>query len=226
VHIPIDKFQHLDRLFKGLFFREALVELEGLLNLVSHCKNGVEGGHGLLEDHGDPIPPDLPHLILREGEKVLPLEQDLSGHHPSGRHGDKAKNGEGCHTLPASGLADNAQGFALGQSISDSVHGLRHPFIGEEVGLQVLDLEKGLVIHARGLPCSRNSGLTIPQLSIFFKIIFSHGHGSRLRAESIHLPARSRFGEGRARKHGHQHATLARDPVRLNTSSDSPSPGQ
>ena len=62
----------------GLLLGGLAVEQDALGDLFAHGVDGVQGGHGLLEDHGDLIAPDLLHLPLRELEQVPALKEDLA----------------------------------------------------------------------------------------------------------------------------------------------------
>jgi hypothetical protein len=47
-------------------------------DLISHPENRVEGRHGLLEDHGNPVASDGIHFFLGKREQVHSLEEDPS----------------------------------------------------------------------------------------------------------------------------------------------------
>ena len=73
-----DVRENLDGLLVCLGLREVLVDADGLANLVPDGEDGVEARHGVLEDHGDVVAPNLLHPLLRHLEEVLALEEDLT----------------------------------------------------------------------------------------------------------------------------------------------------
>ena len=56
------------------------VRLDGFDDLPTHAVHRVQNVHGGLEDHGDAPPPQEPHLLLGQGQNVLPVQE-----HPAGR---------------------------------------------------------------------------------------------------------------------------------------------
>jgi hypothetical protein len=48
-------------------------------NLIADSSQGIERRHRLLKDHADARPADLAHVSIAEPEKILALQQDLSG---------------------------------------------------------------------------------------------------------------------------------------------------
>ena len=63
---------------RGPGFWRHLVEEDGLDDLAADGENGVEGGHGFLEDHGDLAAADGLHVVFGELEEVLALEKDAA----------------------------------------------------------------------------------------------------------------------------------------------------
>ena len=57
-----------------------MVGEEGFGDLVADAQDRVEGGHGLLEDHGDAAAAEAAHGRLGEGEEGLAVEGDGAGH--------------------------------------------------------------------------------------------------------------------------------------------------
>ena len=50
----------------------------GLADLVTDLEDRVHGVHRALEHDRDSLPPNIPHLRLRELDEILPLEHDLT----------------------------------------------------------------------------------------------------------------------------------------------------
>ena len=137
-----DQLEHIDRPFARRRARELLVQADDLLHLVAHRVGRVEGGHGLLKDHGDAVAADAAHLGLGQLHQVLPLEQDLAAGDPARRGGDETHDGVGGDALAAAGLAHQAQGLAGQNGQAHVVDRLGGVAAHREIGPQVLDLEQ------------------------------------------------------------------------------------
>ena len=122
---------------------QAKVHFQGLGELAPDAEDGVEGGHGFLEDHSDVPAAAASHTVLAELEEVFAFEQHLAVDYLARRLGDEAHEGEGADGLAAPALADEAHGLPGLQRIGDAVDGLDHAVLGVEIGLEVLDLQKG-----------------------------------------------------------------------------------
>ena len=85
---------------------------DALHDLVLDPVNRVEGGHGLLEDHGDLVAPDGLHLLFGHLGQVLAVEQDLAVADPAGLF-DKTHDGEGGDALSGAGLSHYSQDLAF-----------------------------------------------------------------------------------------------------------------
>ena len=117
------------------------VGLQGLAYLPADGQHGVEGGHGVLEDHGDLVAADVGHLVVVVIEDVLAAEVDLALDDLAGRVGYEAHDGEGGDALAGARLAHDAQGLTLVQVEGDAVHGPHDSVGGEELGFQVFDYQ-------------------------------------------------------------------------------------
>ena len=84
-------------------------------------------------------------------------EQDPPAGDPPGRvhQADDRKAGDG---LAGAGLSHEAQDLTPTDSEADAVHRLYHTRLGEEVGLQILDRQGGVIVgHGRN-PTSAGAG--------------------------------------------------------------------
>ena len=61
------------------------MEADGFDDLLADGEDGIEGGHRLLEDHGDVAAADRLHLFFGELEEVAALEEDLATEDFAGR---------------------------------------------------------------------------------------------------------------------------------------------
>lgn len=97
-----------------------VVGLEGFGDLGADGHDRVEGGHGLLEDHGDVAAAVAAHGGFGEGEEVCAVEVDAACDGCGG--GEEAKQGEGGGGFAGAGFSDEAQGFARGDREGDAVN--------------------------------------------------------------------------------------------------------
>ena len=132
----------LDLYVADLKAAEALVAGEGFGKLGAHPEVGVEGGHGVLEDHADALAADGPKGAFAAVQEVDAAEACLAGFDASGRAGDQAQEGEAGDALAGTGLADDAEGLAAFEAERDPLHGADDSVPGVEADGQVLDLEQ------------------------------------------------------------------------------------
>lgn len=95
-------------------FAEPLVQAEYGADLVADAEDGVEGGHGLLENHGNVVTADFAHFGLRERDQILTVEEYFSVDDFSRWIGNESEDGEGGHAFSAAGFAYEGEGLACG----------------------------------------------------------------------------------------------------------------
>ena len=90
---------------------QAPVQTQDLGHLVADGEHRVQGGHGLLKDHGDAVAPDLAQPRLGAIGQVFPQEADLA--RDSSGLGDRqeAQDGHGGDGLAAARFPHQTQGF-------------------------------------------------------------------------------------------------------------------
>ena len=144
-----------------------------LVELLTDGEHGIQGGHGFLEDHGDLLAPDAVDLMdghfgdvvdlflglvfpcpVLDGIAVLiffvflAVEADGALHDLTAGALDQAHDGHGGHGLAAAGLTHNTHNGVLGHIVADTVDGFDHALLGEEVGVQILNLQDGVgILH-------------------------------------------------------------------------------
>src|SRR5690606_22805898 len=109
---------------------------------------GIEGGHRLLEDHGDVVAAHPAQVGLVAVEQVLAPEQHLPGRMAGGRVGEQFQHRERRHRLAGTGFAGqrhrlplaNVEGYAVDRQ--DLLLAL------PELDRQVADGEKGARVHS------------------------------------------------------------------------------
>ena len=109
-----------------------LVEAEHLVHLVLDGVDWIEGGHGVLKDHGDVAATDLVHLLLALAQQVLSVKFDLIGL-DFARWVAELDQGKAGDALAAA-LPHHAQHLALLHGEADVVYRFDYAFEGVEVG--------------------------------------------------------------------------------------------
>jgi len=99
-----------------------VVGADGLGDLRADRHHRVQGGHRLLEDHGDLAAAVAAHGLRAEAEQVGAAEADAPGH--AGGWGQQAKDRERGGGLARAGLADQAEGLAGVDRERDALDGL------------------------------------------------------------------------------------------------------
>ena len=112
-----------------------MVGLDGFGDLGSDGHDGVEGGHGLLEDHGDVAATVAAHGFFGEGEEGFSRKGNVSSDLSGGW--EEAEDAEGGGGFAGAGFADEAEGFAGIDMEGDVVDSL----MGAEADGQVGDFE-------------------------------------------------------------------------------------
>ena len=138
-----DRPQHLDGPVVRFPPAEALVQADGLADLVADRVDRVERGHRLLEDHRDIVAAHLAHPRLGRVEQVFAGKADGALGDPARRHRHQPHDGERRHALAAAGFADDAQRPARRQIEAQAVDHPRDRAVLEiEFDRQSLDLEQ------------------------------------------------------------------------------------
>ena len=139
--------QHLEDLGVGLGPLETLVEDDGLLDLVADGLERVEGGHGVLHDHGDlPAADGAPLLVGGVPGQVLAVVADLPGRDRAVGV-QKAHKGLGKHALAGARLAHDGQALPPVDVQGDPADGVEHLAPQGEFHVQVPDGQNGLSFH-------------------------------------------------------------------------------
>ena len=106
--------------------------------LLTDLDNGVQGGHGVLEDHGDLIAADLVEGLLVDLQQILTIIDDLTGL-GDGVGSLNTQNGLGGNRLTGTGLTNDGKGLALSQIEADVADSLNLAVAGAERDLKISD---------------------------------------------------------------------------------------
>ena len=95
------QLQHLARAIPGGPPREAEVALHALGDLRADGEHGVEAGHRLLEDHGDPAAAHGAHRLDGQRRQLLAVEHDRAADDAPGLRRDQPQDRQRRHRLAA-----------------------------------------------------------------------------------------------------------------------------
>ena len=119
------------------------VDDQHLLDLAAHGHQRVEGRHRLLEDHGELFAPQHATLLARQGQQIVPAEQDRSGRGVHPRLGQQPHHRACGQGFARSALADDADDLAIRhcrRQVFDRVHPVR---AGGQGDVQTADIQQG-----------------------------------------------------------------------------------
>ncbi len=122
----------------------ALVDPDRLGDLIADREERVQRGHRVLEDHGDALAADVPHLGIGFLEKVFSLESDLPADDLR-RGRQEPQDGEREGRLARAGFSDDAERLAGPDGQRDLVHRSHHARAtgAHVVGREIAQLEQG-----------------------------------------------------------------------------------
>ena len=118
-----------------------LVEVQHLGNLFLNGIERIQGGHRILEHHGDRLASDFHHFPFALFADVLALEKNFLRFHHTGRL-DQFQNGKAANGFAAARLAHDAQHLSLIQGKANAVHRLDYTAESVEIGSQVFHLQQ------------------------------------------------------------------------------------
>ena len=148
------QLQHLLCFLPCVLFADFIVCCDGFHDLVSHRVDGIEGGHGILEDHSAVSAAEVFHLLGSIFGNILSLEQyfalcDVTVSIQNLHDGIRRDRFAG------TGLAYDTKALALFQCVGNTVNCLDFSLIGLEGSMKVNDLQKRCVLFCiltHGLP--------------------------------------------------------------------------
>ena len=124
-----DERQDLLGAVPSLLLRGSQVGPQRAGDLVSDRHGGVEGGHGVLEDHGHLRAPEFPHLGLAQGGELLASKADAAAHDLPARR-QQAHDRYSGHGLSAPGLTHQPDRFAGANRERHTTHRVHVPRSG------------------------------------------------------------------------------------------------
>ena len=137
----------INRPFRQVSVAALLVRAQCLDHLVANGKDRVQRGLWVLKDHRYLAAPDLPHLLVRKGDKIFTVKDHLARDDPGGGPGNYSQQGAGGHGLAATGFAHNAQRLSLPKGEAHPVNCLGDAPTVEEVGVEVSNIQDYVIGH-------------------------------------------------------------------------------
>ncbi len=119
-----DARQQIDGPFPRLLRRQTAVADEHLGDLIADRQAGVERGHRLLEDHGQPVAAQIAHVVIGKLKQIAAVE-----HHRAvdlGVFRQQAHQRERRDALAAAGFADDAESGSERDGEIDLIDCMRH----------------------------------------------------------------------------------------------------
>ena len=113
------------------------MQQDGFHQLMADGIGGVQGGHGVLEDDGNLVAPDILHFLFGNTHQLLAVHLDGAGDDLAGLF-QNLHNGVSGNGLAGAGLPHNAQDLAPVQIKGDAVDGLDFTHGGEKRGMQIV----------------------------------------------------------------------------------------
>jgi hypothetical protein len=167
----------------------------------------VQRRHRILEDHRDPVPSDVLHLVLgRLGEIARPLafrrKEDLAADDATGRILDQAHDRQARHALARPALAHDPQHLAPVHRERDAVDRLDGAFFAEEVRAEIFYLEDR---HRQLIPLPRASPSVGAYLGLGARSLASRPPVSILPHLGVQRVAQTVAEEVEAKKRERQH---------------------
>ena len=138
VHLLLQGLEHGVHLGLGLPAGGLVLQQHGLGQLLADAHDGVQGGQGVLEDHGDLIATDPVELVLADLQQVLAAVEDLTAI-DDGVAGQDAHDGAAGNGLTGAGLTNDGEGLALVQIKADIPNGLHLTIAGPEGNSQIFN---------------------------------------------------------------------------------------
>ena len=132
--------EHLCGALARLCSFQSETELQHLSHLSLDREHRVQRGHGILEDHGDLLPPDVRQLFGRESQDVGARKPDLPTEDPTGGARDEPEDRRRADTFPAARLPDDPEGPTRIDLERHTIHRVDESVLRLEGDLEVVDL--------------------------------------------------------------------------------------
>ena len=120
------------------------LQQHGFGELLADFHNGVQAGHGVLEDHSNLVAANLVESLLIDFQQILAIIDNLAGFRNGVARLD-TQDSPGGHGLTGAGLTHDGQGLALGQVKIDVADCVYHTVGGTEGNPQVF--YRQLILH-------------------------------------------------------------------------------
>jgi hypothetical protein len=116
---------------------EFSMDPEQFLNLAPYGVYRIQGGLGVLKDHGDFFPPDMPHFRQGQGQEVPALKKNFPLVCYAAGMFQKPQDGLGGDAFSAPRFSDDAGYFSGGEGKTYPIHGGHPAPESAEMGFQI-----------------------------------------------------------------------------------------
>jgi hypothetical protein len=136
-------------------------------DLVADSEARIERGHRLLEDHRQPVAPQVAQGLIGDLQQIHAVEADRACY-LRGVLRQQAHDRERRHALAAAGLPDQAERRAIGDAEIETVDGMGHAaIVAVEADPQAFDLDQRARHHvsrarAAAMPASMTARSVTP----------------------------------------------------------------
>ena len=141
--------QQLQAALADLLLGHRAVHAQRLRQLPADAQARVQGGHRLLEDHGDVAAAQAADLLVVQVQQVLIVEQHPAADDAPGRAGNQPQQRHGGDALAGAAFADDGQDLAFLHIEADLVDRMDLVAVLLEDGVQVLHVEQGAAGNVR-----------------------------------------------------------------------------
>ena len=138
-----DQAEQFDGARARLVRVHAEMDGERLGDLQSDGQDRIERGHRLLEDHRDFAASELAHLLFRERQQIAAVEHHAAFGDAAGQSRQQPHDRQRRYRLAGAGFADDRDHLAGVDVKRQSLHRADHAARGQELDMEVLDLEQG-----------------------------------------------------------------------------------
>lgn len=138
-----DAVEEVENAFAGGFAGDGfVVDAQGFCELGADFHEGIQRGHGLLEDEADASAAQAAEGFFVCIEDGCAVEGDARVLSVTGTiFGQEAHEGHGGNGFAGTGFADEGEGFAFGDFEADVAHGVDGFFVELEADVEVFDGE-------------------------------------------------------------------------------------
>src|SRR5207245_4602387 len=128
----------------GLFLLHPEVGLQRIGNLMPHSEDRIQRTHWFLEDHGNVLATELPHLLVRELQNVVPFKENAPTHNLPWRDGNETHHRARGDRLARARFTYQAKRFAAMDREGHPIHCRQFATLEMKAHGEVFQLQHGV----------------------------------------------------------------------------------